>query len=303
MKTTYQWIACIAILLFVTPLTTNAQLKNSKTESLKVSGNCGMCKKTIETAANDKNISLAEWNKDTEVLTLTYDSVKTNSDAVLKKLAYAGYDNEKYLAPDEAYENLPGCCQYERSQKAEALAVNSSNEGMKAEMKQEMKHDMHQDMKHDMKEEKTKDKEKSETLEPVFKSYFLLKDALTQDDGVTGAAEAKNLFKAIDAVDMSGLSSEEHTVWMKLVKKLSYDAEHIKGVTDTEHQREHFVTLSSNMFELMKVSKSDVAVYYQHCPMANEGKGANWLSLEEKINNPYMGKKMPTCGKTVETIK
>ena len=92
-------------------------------------------------------------------------------------------------------------------------------------------------------------------------------------------------------------------IGMKYQQKLSYDAEHIKGVTETEHQREHFVTLSKNMYEVMKVFKMDVPVYYDHCPMANEGKGANWLSLEEKISNPYLGKQMPACGNIQETIK
>ena len=53
----------------------------------------------------------------------------------------------------------------------------------------------------------------------------------------------------------------------------------------------------------MKAIKNNKPVYYQNCPMYNDGKGANWLSLENKISNPYLGKSMPTCGKTLETIK
>jgi hypothetical protein len=37
--------------------------------------------------------------------------------------------------------------------------------------------------------------------------------------------------------------------------------------------------------------------------MYNDGKGANWLSKESTIKNPYYGSQMLTCGKTVETIK
>ena len=37
--------------------------------------------------------------------------------------------------------------------------------------------------------------------------------------------------------------------------------------------------------------------------MANNGKGANWLSKENKVQNPYYGSVMLTCGKVVETIK
>jgi hypothetical protein len=36
--------------------------------------------------------------------------------------------------------------------------------------------------------------------------------------------------------------------------------------------------------------------------MANKGKGANWLSLENKVKNPYYGSRMLSCGKVVETL-
>ncbi len=94
-----------------------------------------------------------------------------------------------------------------------------------------------------------------------------------------------------------------HTAWMKIVNNLKEDAEHISGTKDISHQRDHFMSLSKNMYELIKVAKPTEPVYYQHCPMANDGKGANWLSKESGIKNPYYGSQMLTCGKTIETIK
>ena len=57
------------------------------------------------------------------------------------------------------------------------------------------------------------------------------------------------------------------------------------------------------MHDLLLVAKFDTPVYYQFCPMANGGKGANWLSKENAVKNPYYGAQMMTCGKVVETIK
>ena len=57
------------------------------------------------------------------------------------------------------------------------------------------------------------------------------------------------------------------------------------------------------MYALIKVSKISEPVYYNNCPMFNDGKGANWLSKESAVKNPYYGSQMMTCGKTVETIK
>ncbi len=103
---------CIAISLTFTSC--NAQINNAKTITTKIWGNCGMCKKTIEKAGNKKNMALVNWNKDTKQATITYDSTKTTLDVVLKRIADAGYDNEKFNASDKVYSSLHECCQYER---------------------------------------------------------------------------------------------------------------------------------------------------------------------------------------------
>jgi hypothetical protein len=64
-----------------------------------------------------------------------------------------------------------------------------------------------------------------------------------------------------------------------------------------------FMQVSEKMHELIKVANFDFPVYYQHCPMYNDNKGANWLSLESSVKNPYYGSQMLSCGKTIETIK
>jgi copper chaperone CopZ len=73
-----------------------------------------MCKKTIETAANQKGIVEAEWNKTTKIITVTYDSTQTSIEQIQKKIAEAGYDNVGHTAHDEAYSKLNKCCRYER---------------------------------------------------------------------------------------------------------------------------------------------------------------------------------------------
>ena len=108
----------ISVLLSTTG---NAQIKNAKTATVKVYGNCGMCETTIEKAANKSKVSKADWNEETKLATITYDSKKTNVDAVLKNIALAGYDNQSFLAPDAAYNKLPGCCKYDREKKTAML--------------------------------------------------------------------------------------------------------------------------------------------------------------------------------------
>ncbi len=91
-----------------------AQIKNAKTESVKIYGNCGMCEKTIETAAYKKKTAQADWNKETKMANITYDSTKTSLNEVLKRIAEAGYDSDLFTAPKATYDGLHECCKYER---------------------------------------------------------------------------------------------------------------------------------------------------------------------------------------------
>ena len=68
----------IAVLL--SSVNSFAQIKNAKTETVKIYGNCGMCETTIENAGNVKKVAQVDWNKDTKMATLTYDGDKTNQD-------------------------------------------------------------------------------------------------------------------------------------------------------------------------------------------------------------------------------
>jgi hypothetical protein len=263
-----------------------AQIKHLKTETVSVYGNCDMCKKKIEASAFIKKESAAVWNKDTKTATLSFDSTKTTADLILKRIALAGYDNKNYLAPDAAYSKLDECCKYDRKEKSNVVAQNNPHSG------------------HSMSSTSSTNNEKQQSeLSAVYNAYFAVKDALIKGDGKTAAAKAKELYSAVDAVPMDKLPAAQHTVWMKYMKDISYNAEHIKGTTEVDHQREHFAKLSLAMFEVMKAIKADYPIYYDHCPMYNDGKGADWLSKESGIKNPYYGSQMLTCGSTKEVIK
>ncbi|HLG36033.1 MAG TPA: DUF3347 domain-containing protein [Bacteroidia bacterium] len=144
----------------------------------------------------------------------------------------------------------------------------------------------------------------SSAFSSVIASYLDLKNALIKDNGDSARAAAKVLFNAISKVPMEKLSAGHHKVWMQHHEKLSYDAEHIKQTDELEHQREHFAKLSLNMYKMLKgLNMNTINLYYQFCPMANDGKGAYWLSEDEKIRNPYFGKRMMTCGSAKDTLK
>lgn len=308
-KMKIQKMKSINILMVMTVLLSSFacsnQINNAQITNVKIYGNCAMCKNTIEKAGNVKNTSEVVWNKETKMAMITYDANKTNQDEILKRIALAGYDSDQFLAPDNVYSQLPECCHYDRVQKSEnvktEIMVDHSihHEGTAVDNLEVNKNVIKQEPMPEIK----KEKEAINQLIKVFDHYFALKDALVKSDGTLASENAKHLFNALKAVQMNKLSDKEHTVWMKVMNNLILDAEKMKASTDLEIQRNHFITLSDNMYQLVLVSEQPDTVYFQHCPMANDGKGANWLSRENVIKNPYYGSAMLSCGKTVETLK
>ena len=284
----------MAITLLLSFTACNAQIKNAKTESVKIYGNCGMCKTTIEKAGNIKKVAQVDWNKDTKMATLTYDAKKTNRDEILKRIALSGYDSEKFLAPNDVYAKLPECCQYERKSQTVAKAETPIKDTAKMEVKEDHSAHNHTVM--------TETKQDVPQLKLVFDNYFAVKDALVKTDGNTASTKAKELLTAINALKMEKLATEEHTVWMKVMSSLKSNTEKIAATTIIEKQRVVFMDLSANFYALLKVSKQDYSIYYQNCPMYNDGKGANWLSEVKEIKNPYFGSKMLKCGSIKKQI-
>jgi len=86
------------------------------TASFGVRGNCGMCKKTIETAANGVDgVTSATWDKVKKKMDVSFDASKTNAMTVQTAVANSGYDTENVTGNLESYEGLPGCCKYDHS--------------------------------------------------------------------------------------------------------------------------------------------------------------------------------------------
>ncbi|WP_191858465.1 heavy-metal-associated domain-containing protein [Hanstruepera ponticola] len=96
--------------------------------SFGVRGNCGMCKSTIEKAANSvEGVASANWDVDKKKIDVSFDDTKTDAMAIHKAIAASGYDTEKVAGSEEAYKDLPGCCQYDHE-----MMMNQSGE-MKSE--------------------------------------------------------------------------------------------------------------------------------------------------------------------------
>ena len=135
---------------------------------------------------------------------------------------------------------------------------------------------------------------------PFFDAYFDLKDALVEsnrDLAQDAADRAQNAM--LKALRKQGLDEESKSYFEGLSEQLAQ----IKSQTDLEKQRDIFRLVSEEVISLARgIKDANNSFYVQYCPMANNNKGANWLSLERKIANPYYGDKMLRCGEVTDII-
>lgn len=123
-------------------------------------------------------------------------------------------------------------------------------------------------------------------IPPLMNSYLEIKEALVEDDAPAARQASKEMMNNQEMSD--GMKSR---------------LEEIAGSEDLKQLRRSFSELSEQVYKMAKDGALETgSMYWNHCPMAINNEGANWLSMEEKISNPYMGQRMPACGSVQETL-
>ena len=141
-------------------------------------------------------------------------------------------------------------------------------------------------------------------MQPVYESYLSFKDALVNDDLKLSQEKGKELLSKIEGMNMSVFQGESHNVWMKNSSSMKESLLHVHHMETIEEVRKSFQSVSDALILLTKsMSSNDQMLHIQFCPMADDFKGANWLSLDTEIRNPYFGASMLTCGEVTETLK
>jgi hypothetical protein len=141
-------------------------------------------------------------------------------------------------------------------------------------------------------------------LAGVFNAYVSLKDAFVSSDASKVKAESSSVQAVLGKVDMKLLSGVAHNDWMNYQGGLVSSLQAIQASDDIEVQRQAFSDLTGNLYKSIKAyGLGGANAYYDFCPMAFDNQGAFWLSSEDKIQNPYFGDKMLTCGEVKEKLK
>lgn len=140
-------------------------------------------------------------------------------------------------------------------------------------------------------------------LTSLSAAYIKLKDMMVEGKGGNIRKEGVAVKKALEAVDMSLTSGAGHTHWMSMLPPMQESLEVITTSGDRDLQRLQFINLSKALINAVQSfgTSMENPLYVQFCPMANNDKGATWISTSEEIINPYFGDVMLNCG-NVEDI-
>jgi uncharacterized protein DUF3347 len=134
-------------------------------------------------------------------------------------------------------------------------------------------------------------------INKVITHYLEVKDALAAGDGNVALSRAKDLLTVVKSVNTSSFNAAQRKTWLAYEPKLEFDSRHISEVNRVEHQREHFATLSANLYAVVKaLPLNDTPLYESYCTMTKK----TFLSKSQTGKDPYMG--MDNCSKVTETL-
>ena len=104
------FLRIIHFILFSTIITAQEEVS-----LIGVRGNCEMCKERIEKiAGNIPGVLKTNYSIDLQTLAIVVNASEFDEIQLYRELSDKGHDTDRMIASDEAYKNLPLCCQYPR---------------------------------------------------------------------------------------------------------------------------------------------------------------------------------------------
>ncbi len=137
----------------------------------------------------------------------------------------------------------------------------------------------------------------SQTLDAIIQAYLVFSDSLVSDQFDLSKQNYMILKNMVIGI------SNNDTLYSNLSSLRSIFSS--ADPNSIEQLRERFSFVSQSLIDLRKKYSATGKILYHiaHCPMALEGKGANWIQKDKDIKNPYFGSAMLGCGSITESIR
>jgi len=145
----------------------------------------------------------------------------------------------------------------------------------------------------------------NQSFNKLLGDYYLLKDNFIAESDTMITHYAKQLMTDADSLKCDELKADSAIILTakSSAESISGELKGLLGEKDIENKRKSFYTLSEQLYDLIRtVQYTKEVVYHYHCPMAFDQAGANWLSNSVEIKNPYIPKKMISCGEMMDSL-
>ncbi len=147
------------------------------------------------------------------------------------------------------------------------------------------------------------------SINNVVAAYIGIKDAFIDSDTSKAKLKTSEFIGALDSIHLDELKADKEVILESAkgnISDIRANAVSLLAQTDITEMRQDFRMLTEMMYPsfFRTINYEGPKLYLQHCPMAfGEGKGADWISNNTEVVNPYLGSKMPHCGEVKDTIK
>lgn len=143
-----------------------------------------------------------------------------------------------------------------------------------------------------------------EALQPLINDYLAMNEALSTDNFEEAKKSAVKMQKTLASIKESLFTGASQKDWMKYHSILQNALKQVAHFENIDEIRKAYEQLSDAMIALTSAfTPYNKTIFIQYCPMANDDKGAYWMSISKEIKNPYFGEAMLKCGETKKTIK
>lgn len=137
----------------------------------------------------------------------------------------------------------------------------------------------------------------------AIKIYLELKDALVGTNAEKATEKAKTFNAALAEIDGNVLKDDLKKSWDEISSKLKTVSEAQILKSEIKTQREAFYPLTQTLLTAIEAfGPFESPLYMQHCPMAFDNTGGDWISDSKEVRNPYFGSMMLKCGSVKQTF-
>jgi FlaG/FlaF family flagellin (archaellin) len=154
------------------------------------------------------------------------------------------------------------------------------------------------------------------SIDKVMAEYHSMKNAFVDADAPRVKTHTASFIRLLDSIPLDELKKDTAVIYqsaLTTVDDIRSNAQSILQQSDITEMRKDFSMVTEMLYPAFfkTINYEGENLYLQHCPMAFDGdKGANWISDNVQIVNPYLGKNHPKyrgtmleCGEVMDTIK